>query len=655
MFEILEFYAGKDILLDPLLKRLIDFGYKRQDQVLIEGDFSLRGAVFDVFPLHFNLPIRIELCNDCVESIHTFDPDSGKRLDAHPMVIVLPMESRRRSWSGASNWRKQFLSSGTSGRTKDEGVESPIDPFIDIKTGDYIVHSIHGIAIYRGLAKIKNTRGNPEDNFQLEFADKNLLYVPTRDLHLVQRYISFGKLKPELSKLGSKRWQLIKDKTRQGIFSFASELLDIQAKRRALEGYTFPHDSEWQKSLEDEFPYEETPDQIKAVADVKRDLESKVPMDRLLCGDVGYGKTEVALRAAFKVVMSGKQVAMLVPTTILAEQHFDTFSLRMKNYPVTLRMLSRFQTEGERKRIIVEMKSGACDIVIGTHALLSDQIVFKDLGLVIVDEEQRFGVKHKEQLKKLRLLVDVLTLTATPIPRTLYLSLVGARDMSTINTPPKNRRPIQTVIAEMSDDFIKRAIQKELDRQGQVFYIHNRVQGIEFTAKKIQALLPKARIGVGHGQMTPKVLEAVMRKFIHGELDVLISTTIVESGIDIPNANTLIVERADLFGLSELYQLRGRVGRFDRQAHAYFLIPKHTVLTEESTRRLEAMERFTHLGSGFSLAMEDLEIRGAGNILGVEQHGYISNIGFDLYCRILKDTIDLLSCAGKKGKMSKQR
>ncbi len=505
------------------------------------------------------------------------------------------------------------------------------------------MHILHGIARYRGMKALKNKENKEEDHFALEFADKNILYVPTRDLHLIQRYVAFGKIRPQLSKLGSKSWERLKEKTRKGVLSFASELLQMQAKRKALQGFRCQKDTEWQRQLEEEFPYEETEDQLKAAEEMKRDLESPNPMDRLLCGDVGYGKTEVALRAAFKMVMNGKQVAMLVPTTILAEQHTDTFMERMKSFPVTIGMLSRFQSRGEQKGVVEAVRGGSCDIVIGTHRLLSADVRFKDLGLVIIDEEQRFGVRHKEHLKRLRLLVDVLTLTATPIPRTLYLSLVGARDMSTINTPPKNRRPIQTLVTETDDKIIRQAILHELERKGQIFFIHNRVEGIENVAKKLAALVPEARIAAAHGQMPAKTLEDIMKKFIHGQIDILVSTTIVESGIDIPNANTLFVNRADRFGLSELYQLRGRVGRFNRSAYAYLLIPKGTVLTEESRKRLDAIQRFTYLGSGFNVAMEDLEIRGAGDILGTEQHGYIATVGFDLYCRMLKETVARLT------------
>ncbi|OIO38618.1 MAG: transcription-repair coupling factor [Candidatus Omnitrophica bacterium CG1_02_49_16] len=634
MFETLEFYSGKQIHFDSLAKRLFALGYRRQQQVSAQGEFSIRGSVIDIFPLHFSLPVRLELLNETVESIHTFDLATGKRLEPHRMVILLPAKEGRAIKT--PHWHDQLS------RKEEEG-EPPLDPFVDIEIGGLVVHPMHGIARYRGIRSLKNKAAQPEDHFALEFEDKNILYVPARDLHLIQRYVAFGKIRPKLSKLGSKNWERLKDKTRKGVFSFASELLEIQAKRKALKGWAFQKDHPWQKQLEAEFPFEETADQIRALAEVKKDLESAMPMDRLICGDVGYGKTEVALRAAFKVVMDGKQAAILVPTTILAEQHFNTFRERMKNFPVQIGMLSRFQTPLEQKKVVEGIFDGSCDLVIGTHRLLSRDIAFKDLGLVIIDEEQRFGVKHKEHLKRLRLLVDVLTLTATPIPRTLYLSLVGTKDMSSINTPPKNRKPIQTLVVESDDAVIREAILRELNRKGQTFFIHNRVQGIENVAKKVSQLVPQARVAIGHGQMPGKLLESVMMKFIHGEIDVLVSTTIVESGIDIPNANTLIVNRADLFGLSELYQLRGRIGRFDQCAYAYFIIPKGAWLTEESRRRLSAIERFSYLGSGFRVAMEDLEIRGAGNILGTDQSGYISGIGFDLYCRMLKEAIGGLS------------
>jgi transcription-repair coupling factor (superfamily II helicase) len=426
MFETIEFYSGKEIDFDSLAKNLAHFGYQRQQKVAVEGDFAIRGSVIDIFPLHFSLPIRMELANNMVESIHAFDPSAGTRLEPHRMAIILPIKS------GPSHrtrhWHRQLTEQIT------QEFETPIDPFVDIESGDLVVHILHGISRYRGIRSLKNKEGKPEDNLILEFADKNLLYVPMRDLHLIQRYVAFGKLRPQLSKLGSKSWERLKERTKRGVVSFASELLNMQAKRQALEGFRFNKDNEWQKKLEDEFPYEETPDQNKALKDVKADMESSIPMDRLLCGDVGYGKTEVALRAAFKAVMNGKQVAILVPTTVLAEQHYDTFRERMKTFPVSIGMLSRFQTKSEIDKVVKAIADGSCDLVIGTHRLLSSDVCFKDLGLVIIDEEQRFGVRHKEYLKKLRLLVDVLTLTATPIPRTLYMSIVGAKDMSTIIT-----------------------------------------------------------------------------------------------------------------------------------------------------------------------------------------------------------------------------
>jgi len=641
MFETLDFYPGKIIPFEALLKRLDDFGYVRRERVSEPGEFSLRGGVLDIFPSYFALPVRLDFSNESLESIHGFDPATGRRLDPHRMVVVTPVRKHSHVRARHAAPLHHLLA-----------YESPMDPFVDIEPGDRVVHVLHGIAIFRGVKALptqggsasggKNKQSREEDHFALEFADKNVLYVPVRDLHLIQRYVSFGKVKPDLSRLGSKQWEKVKEKARKGVLSLAAELLDLQAKRQALQGHAYGKDTEWQKKLEEEFPYQETEDQLRASGEVKADMESTVPMDRLICGDVGYGKTEVALRAAFKAVMGGKQVAILVPTTLLAEQHFETFTERMKNFPVTTQMLSRFQGPAAQKRTVEALLDGGCDIVIGTHRLLSKDVGFKDLGLVIIDEEQRFGVRHKEHLKHLRLLVDVLTLTATPIPRTLYLGLVGARDMSTIHTPPKNRKPIDTVVTEGGDNVIRQAIQTELERKGQVFFVHNRIQGIENMAKKIAALAPKARIAVGHGQMPARTLESVMKKFIRGEVDILVSTTIVESGIDIPNANTIIINRADKFGLSELYQLRGRVGRFDRSAHAYLLIPKGSALTEESQKRLIAIEKFTHLGAGFQVAMEDLEIRGAGNILGTEQHGYIANVGFDLYCRILKETVERL-------------
>ncbi|MCK4248263.1 MAG: DEAD/DEAH box helicase, partial [Candidatus Omnitrophica bacterium] len=429
-------------------------------------------------------------------------------------------------------------------------------------------------------------------------------------------------------------------KTERVIGDVAAELLQLQAARSSLTGYGFSRDAKWQNEFEKQFPYKETPDQLVSSIQVKKDMEAAKPMDRLLCGDVGYGKTEVALRAAFKAVMDYKQVVILVPTTILAQQHYNTFTQRLSDYPVNVQMLSRFKTQSEQKVIIKGMSEGEVDIVIGTHRLLSDDIVLKNLGLVIIDEEQRFGVGHKEKLKHLRLMVDVLTLTATPIPRTLYGSLVGVKDMSIITTAPKDRVAVKTCVTYFRDELVQKAIARELDRGGQVYFVHNRVESIGGVADNIQKLVPGARIAVGHGQMANNQLEQVMRDFIDYKTDILVCTTIIESGLDIPNVNTIIINRADVFGLSDLYQLKGRVGRFKKQAYAYFLIPEDKVLNQDAQKRLEVIEKFTDLGSGFKIAIEDLEIRGAGNLLGHEQSGYIYAVGFDLYCKMIKNAVE---------------
>lgn len=428
----------------------------------------------------------------------------------------------------------------------------------------------------------------------------------------------------------------------------AGELLNIQAARQSQAGHSFPPDTPWQREFESAFVYEETPDQMRAIIEAKRDMELPKPMDRLICGDVGYGKTEVAIRAAFKAVMGGKQVALLVPTTVLAQQHFNTFRERMADYPVRIELLSRFRTARQQKQVLLGLADGAVDIVIGTHRLVQSDVEFKDLGLVIIDEEQRFGVLHKEKFKLLRRLVDVLTLSATPIPRTLYLALTGARDMSTIETPPQDRLPVETIVTQYDERVIRDAIQREINREGQVYYLHNRVFDIDAVAARLMSLVPRARILVGHGQMHADDLEEVMAKFVNGEADVLLSTTIIESGLDIPNANTIIIDRADRFGLSDLYQLRGRVGRYKHQAYAYLLLPRHAGLLTDARKRISAIKQYSSLGSGFKIAMRDLEIRGAGNLLGAQQSGHITAVGFDLYCQLLKQSI--ASIKGEKVK-----
>jgi len=626
MFESIKIYKGEELDYKALAGQLVDYGYERREMISETGDFSMRGGIIDIFPPTYEGPVRIELSGNIVESIRSYSLLSSETLEEHAMVIILPK-------LGIYPKKRKII---------DLGEKIPLTSFVDIQVNDYIVHIDHGIGIFRGFKKIK-FREEEKENIVIEYANNDKLYVPIEEMHLIQKYVAFERRPPKLYKLGSKMWKAVKERVKKGVYSMAFELLEINAMRSRLEGFKFAKDIEWQAQFESNFPFKETADQLRSTAEVKKDMESTKPMDRLLCGDVGYGKTEVALRAAFKAVMSNKQVAILVPTTLLAEQHLITFKNRMKDFPVIVEMVSRFRTKLETSRILKEVENGSVDILIGTHAILRKDIKFKDLGLVIIDEEQRFGVKDKEKLKKIRLTVDVLTLTATPIPRTLYMSLMGVKDMSIIETPPQNRLPVEIIVSEYDDNLIKKAILFEKKRKGQVFFVHNRIEGIEKIAARISGLVPEAKVALAHGRMHSKELESIMRDFMKGSIDVLISTVIIESGIDIPNANTLIVNRSDMFGLADLYQLKGRVGRFTNKAHAYFLVPKGHILSRESERRLDALERYKDLGSGFKIAMEDLEIRGAGNLLGKEQHGYISAIGFDLYCRILREAADGLS------------
>lgn len=621
MFKSLKLYNGATIDLDNIFATLVDFGYKRQGTVLEEGDFSRRGEIFDIFPFAFELPIRIELNMNEVASIKTFNPVDGNPLWEHKMIIILPV--------------KHTHTFKTVTFTED----FPIENFVDLNIGDYVVHNQHGIGRFLGLDKIK-LGDRYKDHLVIEYDKQEKLYVPIDSMHLVQKYIAFHVRRPKLYRLGSKEWLKDKARARQGIRKLAWELLSLQAMRLSVSGFRYSPDTDWQRQFEDTFAYRETPGQIKATQEVKRDMESPKAMDRLLCGDVGYGKTEVAMRAAFKALMDNKQVAYLVPTTILAEQHYQNFSQRLKDFPINIQMLSRFKTKATQEEIVRGIAKGSVDIVIGTHRLLSDDVKFKDLGLVIIDEEQRFGVRAKEKLKALRLACDVLTLTATPIPRTLYMSLMAAKDLSVINTPPENRLPIKTIVIEYDEDLIRQAILRELDRKGQVYFVHNRIQDIEKVKERIARLLPSnIKIAIGHGQMAANILEKVMLDFLKAKIDVLLCTMIIESGIDIPNVNTIIVNNAHRFGLSDLHQLRGRVGRFDRPAYAYYMVPKKEILDLDAKRRLEGIQEYSQLGAGFKIAMEDLEIRGAGNLLGTEQHGFIAAVGFDLYCRLLREAI----------------
>ena len=512
----------------------------------------------------------------------------------------------------------------------------------DLEEGDHVVHADYGIAVFRELG-VEHTQGGEREVLVLEYADQARLFVPLDQAHLVSRYVGVGNKPPVLSKLGEARWANTRRKAEKDILDYAAHLLGVQAERETIQGHAHPHDTRWQWEFENSFPYRETADQIKAIRQTKQDMESQRPMDRLICGDVGFGKTEVAIRAAFKAVMGGTQVAVLVPTTVLAQQHYDTFRQRMSGFPVRVELLCRLQSPAEQDAIVAAMKSGAVDIVIGTHRIVSKDVKYARLGLVVVDEEQRFGVKHKERFKEMFRLVDVLTLSATPIPRTLYMSLVGLREMSTIETPPPNRLPVGTLVCPYDEKMIRAAVREELQRGGQVFYLHNRVRTIEKVRDKLAALAPGARVVVGHGQMDRHELEDVMHTFVRGDADILVATTIIESGIDIPNANTIFIDRADMFGLADLYQLRGRVGRSGTKAYAYLMLPRHLLTGGDSRKRLNAMKEYSALGSGFKVAMRDLEIRGAGSLLGIKQSGHIANIGFDLYCQLLRQSVAKLS------------
>ena len=513
-----------------------------------------------------------------------------------------------------------------------------IENINDIKPGEFVVHTIHGLGIYQGLSK-QEIDGQLKDYLTIEYANKDKLHIPAEQINLLCRYRGSGNTKPKLSKMGGHDWENTKSKVKKAVEVVAYDLLKLYARRKMQEGIEFLPDTNWQIEMEEAFEYVETPDQLKAIKEVKSDMESIQPMDRLICGDVGFGKTEVAMRAIFKAVTSGKQAAVIVPTTILALQHYQTISERFKPFGVQVELLSRFRTPKEQKETIKHLATGECDVVIGTHRLLQDGIVFKDLGFLVVDEEHRFGVRHKEKLKQLRENIDILSMSATPIPRTLYMSLSGIKDISLINTPPKNRLPIKTYVGEWNETMVKNAINHEIDREGQVFYLYNRVETIMEMKTLLQRIVPNARIAIGHGQMDEKELEEVIVDFENHEYDVLLATTIIENGIDIPNANTMIIHDADRFGLAQLYQLRGRVGRSERQAYCYCFYKKSKELSKDSIDRLKAIKEFTTLGSGYQIALRDIEIRGVGNILGTKQHGHMINVGFDTYCDLLEETV----------------
>ncbi len=614
------------VLAIPKLEELLrELHYQKKDRVVVPGEFAMRGGVVDIFPVTYRMPVRLEFRGDTLSKIRDFSLSDGQSQTSFEEVFLIPLSG--------------YLLKRT--RRLEERFEAfePVVGDRDLERGDFVVHLQYGIGRFLGTKVIQMVKQKTRC-FAIEYADKEILYLSVKEP--LERYIGGSGVAPRLTRLNTKEWERIKQRTRTALHTVAKDLLEIQAQRSVQRGHAFPKDTPWQAQFEAEFPFDETPGQKTAIEEVKRDMESDRPMDRLLCGDVGYGKTEVAMRAAFKAVMGGKQVAFLVPTTILAEQHYILLKERAKSFPVTVELLSRFQTLKEQKAIVRSLQEGSTDVVIGTHRLLSRDIRFKELGFVVIDEEQRFGVRHKERLKQLRTQVDVLTLTATPIPRTLHMALLGVRDMSVIDTPPENRLPVETAVMEYHEAIVKQAVEREMARRGQVYFVHNRVQSIERVHDRLKKLLPQVRLGVMHGQMNVEMLEGVLNRFLKGEIDCLISTNIIESGIDIPNVNTLIVDRADCFGLADLYQLRGRVGRFkeQRQAYAYFLVPENWVMTQDAQKRLQAIEKFTQLGSGFKIAMEDLDIRGAGNLLGHEQSGFIHAVGFDLYCRMLKSAVE---------------
>ena len=510
--------------------------------------------------------------------------------------------------------------------------------FADLKVGDYVVHRRYGIGIYIGVNTI-TADGTTRDYLKLKYAGDDILYIPTNALDEIRKYVGGEEIGLKLNKLGSKDWEKTTNKVRNNLRAVAKELIELYARREKAKGYAFSKDTQWQKQFEEAFPYAETDDQLRCIDEVKKDMENEKPMDRLLCGDVGYGKTEVAIRAAFKAVMDHKQVVYLAPTTVLAKQQYETFKERMKDFPIRVDVLNRFRTTKDKNRIIKEMKLGEIDILIGTHRILGKDVEFKDLGLLIIDEEQRFGVKAKEKIKQYKTNVDVLTMTATPIPRTLHMSIVGVRDMSVIYEPPQNRKPVQTYVLEYDAEVVKEAITKELERNGQVFYLFNNVEEISLKADKVSRLVPEAKVGFAHGRMTGEEIEDIMEDFVEGKINVLVCTTILESGIDIPNANTIIMENADRVGLAQLYQLRGRVGRSDKQGYAYITYRKDKMLSEVADKRLKAIKEFTEFGSGFKIAMRDLEIRGAGSLIGEIQHGHLEEVGYDTYCRILDEVL----------------
>ncbi len=616
-------YVGKLAEFARELQDLLSAGYGAA--ILVPSREQAERLKITLRDYGINAPLLEEPLHNGQIGILNLGLNGGFQLTAGRLVVFTETEIANKHKKPRTTRKKQIPT-------------DKMNPFIDLKPGDYVVHANHGIGKYLGIERLE-IAGNSRDYFLIKYSGEDKLYVPSDQVNLIQKYLSGEGSVPKLYKLGGNDWAKVKSKVKAAVKYMAEDLLKLYAEREKAVGFDFSGDSVWQREFEERFPYEETADQLRCIAEVKHDMTIPKPMDRLICGDVGYGKTEVAIRAAFKAVTDSKQVAVLVPTTILAQQHFVTFSERFAGYPIKVEMLSRFRTAKEQKKIVQALQEGSVDIVIGTHRLVSDDIKFKDLGLLIVDEEQRFGVGHKEKLKRLKSNVDVLTLSATPIPRTLHMAMVNIRDMSVIETPPENRYPVQTYVMEYNQDLVRETVRRELNRDGQVFYVHNKIQDLDKIVRELSALLPEARITQAHGQMEEDRLEQIMLDFMEQKYDIMVCTTIIETGLDLPNANTLIVSDADHMGLSQLYQLKGRVGRSNRKAYAYFLYRKDKIISEVAEKRLSAIRDFTEFGSGFKIAMRDLEIRGAGNLLGGEQHGHMSAVGFDMYCKLLEEAV----------------
>ena len=598
-----------------LPEKLSALGYERVDAVTMPGEFSVRGGLIDIYSLTRLRPIRLDFFGDKLESIHYFSPIDQQLDDSVLKETIAPVMSE-----GQVDYGKR------------------IRDYQELAAGDYVVHRHSGIGKYIGTETLL-INGVHRDYLHLQYAKSDKLYVPIEQIDLVQKYVCNEGTTPKISTLGSGDWERIKRKTSKLVEDMAEELLELYAEREQRVGFAFSPDTPYQREFESDFPYEETADQLRSIAEIKKSMESPKVMDRLLCGDVGYGKTEVAMRAVFKAVMDHKQAVVLVPTTVLAEQHYINFKKRFSNYPINIAVLSRLQPKREQVKTVEHVAKGEIDVLIGTHRVLSKDVIYKDLGLLVIDEEQRFGVKHKEALKQLKKQIDVLTLSATPIPRTLYMAMMELRELSILETPPKNRLPVNTFVSKYSEQAIKEAIERELERGGQIYYVFNHIPSVYNVSGQLAQLVPKAKIAFAHGRMDTNELQRVMIAFMRGEYNLLVSTVIIENGLDISNVNTLIIRDADHLGLAQLYQLRGRVGRSDRSSYAYFTYQPQKELTEVAQKRLQAIRDFTDLGSGFKIAMRDMAIRGVGNLLGSDQHGHVAAVGFNLYTEMLQDAI----------------